>query len=200
MLDVGKMIKNLRVSKGISQEKLAEMLGINKASIANYESGRRTLTVEKLEELLRHLNTTIIEFFCSEKTEELVNKNKTLKTIPIITKINTEKDNSSTEYLKLPVSIAQKVDFATFMTDDSMEPEIKDFNLLLIQDTQFIENGALGIFFLNENIYCRKFFENPIKNKITLKSINSKYESIVIQDNDNFKIIGKIVGKLEYNI
>jgi len=182
---------NQPMNKGISQEKLAEMLGINKASIANYETGRRSLTIDKLEELLKCLDTTITDFFCSDKMENLIDTNKTLKNIPIITKISVEKNYNSSEYLKLPISIAQKVDFATFMLDDSMEPEIKDFDLLFVQDTQFLENGAMGIFFLNENIYCKRFFKNPIENKITLKSINPKYKPINIQDNDNFKIIGK---------
>lgn len=146
LLDIGKMIKDLRMNKGISQEKLAEMLGINKASIANYETDRRTLTIDKLEELLKCLDTTITDFF-SNKNEKLFDVNKTLKNIPIITKINIEKNYSSSEYLELPTSIAQKVDFATFMLDDSMEPEIKDFDLLFVQDTQFLENDAMGIFF-----------------------------------------------------
>jgi len=33
------------------------------------------------------------------------------------------------------------------MLDDSMEPEIKDFDLLFVQDTQFLKNDAMGIFF-----------------------------------------------------
>ena len=98
------------------------------------------------------------------------------------------------------MSIAQKVDFVTFMLDDSMESEIKAFDLLFVQDTQFLENRAIGIFFLNGNIYCKKFLKNPIENKITLKSINPKYKTINIQNNDNFKIIGRITGKFEYNI
>ncbi len=147
MLDIGKMIKNLRMNKGISQEKLAEMLGINKASIANYETGRRSLTIDKLEELLKCLDTTIADFFYPDKTENLIDVNKTLKNIPIITKIGIEKNYNFSECLKLPMSIAQKVDFVTFMLDDSMEPEIKDFDLLFVQDTQFLENRAIGIFF-----------------------------------------------------
>ena len=146
------------------------------------------------------MDTTIADFFYPDKTENLIDVNKTLKNIPIITKIGIEKNYNSSEYLKLPMSIAQKVDFATFMLDDSMEPEIKDFDLLFVQDTQFLENGAMEIFFLNGNIYCKKFFKNPIENKITLKSINPKYKTINIQNNDNFRIIGKIVGKFEYNI
>ncbi len=147
MLDIGKMIKNLRMNKGISQEKLAEMLGINKASIANYETGKRSLTIDKLEELLKCLETTIADFFYPDKTENLIDVNKTLKNIPIITKIGIEKNYNSSEYLKLPMSIAQKVDFATFMLDDSMEPEIKDFDLLFFKIHNFLKMELWGFFF-----------------------------------------------------
>ena len=55
MLDIGKMIKELRVKKNISQEDLANILSVNRATIANYESGRRALTIDKLEELLKNI-------------------------------------------------------------------------------------------------------------------------------------------------
>lgn len=40
--DTGAIIKELRQSKGITQEQLAEIVGVQKSAIAKYENGRVT--------------------------------------------------------------------------------------------------------------------------------------------------------------
>lgn len=39
-MEFGEKLKNIRVSKGLSQEELAEKTGISRRSIQNYESGK----------------------------------------------------------------------------------------------------------------------------------------------------------------
>jgi transcriptional regulator with XRE-family HTH domain len=41
-------LRNLRVSKGLSQKNIAEAMGITEAGYQNYEVGRRLPTFEKL--------------------------------------------------------------------------------------------------------------------------------------------------------
>lgn len=39
---IGKRIKELRISKGLSQQELGDLLGVTKVSICGYENGTRT--------------------------------------------------------------------------------------------------------------------------------------------------------------
>lgn len=45
-----------------------------------------------------------------------------------------------------------------------------------------------------------KFKYNPLKNEVTLKSLNSKYDLIRIENEDDFHIIGRVVGVIDYTI
>ena len=85
MLEIGKKLKELRESKNISQEQLAKMLGVAEATIANYEAERRTLTIEKLQNILSFLDTDLIEFL-SENKQECKGNNE--KKIPIVSKVS----------------------------------------------------------------------------------------------------------------
>lgn len=40
MLDIGKMIKDARIAKGLTQEELGKLVGVQKSAIAKYENGR----------------------------------------------------------------------------------------------------------------------------------------------------------------
>ena len=54
----GARIRSLRKALGLTQEKLGEMIGATKATIATYETGRREAGYRNLIALSRALNTT----------------------------------------------------------------------------------------------------------------------------------------------
>ena len=160
MLDVGKMIKELRIKKNISQEDLANILSVNRATIANYESGRRALTIDKLEELLDALDTNLADFFNSNNLEKTDLRPEELRKIPILSDVSAgygkEALEEATHWIKLPASIARNAAFGTFVAGDSMEPKINDGDLLLVQDTPQLDSGEIGVFLLNEKVYCKR--------------------------------------------
>lgn len=201
MLEIGKKLKELRESKNISQEQLAKMLGVAEATIANYEAERRTLTIEKLQNILSFLDTDLIEFL-SENKQECKGNNE--KKIPIVSKVSAGVgilgEDEIIEYLTLPEELNKKCDFATFVTGDSMTPLIQDNNLILIRKTEILENGNIGVFFLNDNVYVKKFSFNPLTKERKLISLNKDYPIMNIKNSDSFHIIGRVVGVLEYNL
>ena len=204
MLDVGKMIKELRIKKNISQEDLANILSVNRATIANYESGRRALTIDKLEELLNALDTSLADFFNSNNLEKTEVKPQELKKIPILSDVSAgygkEALEDATHWIKLPTSIARNATFGTFVAGDSMEPKINDGDLLLVQDTPQLDSGEIGVFLLNEKVYCKRFHYNPITKEIVLKSLNTNYKPMYINKDDDFRIVGKVVGIYDYTV
>ncbi len=58
MIEVGKKIKELRFTKHLTQEQLAQRLGVTKATISAYESGYRFPSYDVLIQIAYLFNTT----------------------------------------------------------------------------------------------------------------------------------------------
>ena len=56
---LGRAIKNARVKNGLSQEQLAELLGVSPSHIKHMESGLRKPSVENLFQLVRILHFSL---------------------------------------------------------------------------------------------------------------------------------------------
>ncbi|EGO8423955.1 MULTISPECIES: helix-turn-helix domain-containing protein [Enterococcus] len=63
----GKNIVKLRKNKNLSQEQLAEKVGLKKQSISNIERGNRYPTFETLDKIASVLEVSPIELFGTEK-------------------------------------------------------------------------------------------------------------------------------------
>lgn len=57
----GKRVKELRVAKGYSQEKFAEISELDRTYIPGIESGRRNVSLIVVEKIAKAFNTTISE-------------------------------------------------------------------------------------------------------------------------------------------
>lgn len=70
-MDIGTKIKNARQAKGMTQEELGEILGVQKSAIAKYESGRvvniKRSTLKKISDVL---DIPPFELVFGEKAEQ----------------------------------------------------------------------------------------------------------------------------------
>lgn len=60
---VGRRVKELRNKLGISQEELADLVGLYRTYITSVECGRRNISIVNIEKLAKALNVTLSEFF-----------------------------------------------------------------------------------------------------------------------------------------
>ena len=86
--------------------------------------------------------------------------------------------------------------FGVRIAGDSMEPEFSDGEIVFVKQQPTLNNGDIGIFVLNTDGYLKKFCLN--ENGYTLVSFNPKYEPIEITENDNIRIVGKVLGKYKF--
>lgn len=201
-MDISEKIKSLRIKSGFSQNEIAEKLNITKPTYAGYEKGK-DITLNTLNKLAKVYNIPLEAFFIDNiEIFKTLDEKGTMKRIPIISKVSAGKGiygiEDILEWLEIPVSLCKGVDYATFVKGDSMEPKILDGDIVLIKQTQLLENGDIGIFKLNDDVFCKKYQSNPITKDITLKSINKIYEPIEINKTDEFYILGKVVSKIDY--
>lgn len=59
----GKTIRELRNSKGISQENLAELCGMHRTYLGGIERGERNPSLENIEKISKALGITMAELF-----------------------------------------------------------------------------------------------------------------------------------------
>jgi len=59
MIAFGKRVREVRKGKGISQERLAEMAGIDRSYMGNIERGEKNITLKKAYEICDALDVEI---------------------------------------------------------------------------------------------------------------------------------------------
>lgn len=61
--EIGCRIREFRQKKGLSQERLAEMLNLSPQQMQKYEAGASKLNTDKLQQLVEALGITLFAFF-----------------------------------------------------------------------------------------------------------------------------------------
>lgn len=65
---IGANLKRIRVEHKETQEQLGELIGYNKTTIANYESGYRLMDLISAYKIAKHYDISIDEFFIVHKS------------------------------------------------------------------------------------------------------------------------------------
>lgn len=86
-------------------------------------------------------------------------------------------------------------DFGVKIDGDSMEPKIHDGYTVFVKSMPRIDPGEIGIFVINGKSYCKKIIVDHEKRQTRLISINSKYEDILIGEDDFFRTLGHVLGQ-----
>ena len=77
--EIGKKIRILRKTRGLTQEQLADKLNIKRATISNYEIGRRSPHIKELEAIAEALGVNLEYFgFGGSAAVDLVARAKVL--------------------------------------------------------------------------------------------------------------------------
>lgn len=98
-------------------------------------------------------------------------------------------DTPPTKRIEIPnIPEYKKVDYAIGVNGNSMEPVYHDGDMLLVEMTDEIEPGDIGIFGVNNESYVKKLGNGE------LISLNPEYDNILLTENS--KCMGKVVGTL----
>lgn len=101
-------------------------------------------------------------------------------------------DMPPTDKIEIPdIPEYKKVDYAIGVNGNSMEPEYSDGDILLIEMTEDIDTGEIGIFIVDNESFVKK-----LGNK-ELISLNPDYKNIPLTEDS--KCMGKVVDKLQNN-
>lgn len=93
-----KKLKELRIQRNLTQEKLAEELNINQQQIARYENNLRQFKQDFLYQLAEYFNVSINYFF---PTENHLKNKEDLELLEQISNLPNEKKKMLKDFLKL---------------------------------------------------------------------------------------------------
>lgn len=86
---LGVRIQEIRKSKNMTQEKLAEAIGLNVPNLSNIERGKKFVSAETLEKIIKALNINESELF---DFDHIKSRDELLNIIINILKNSTDKD------------------------------------------------------------------------------------------------------------
>lgn len=141
----GNVLKNLRVSKGLSQEELSNKFGVSTSTIGMYETNKREPNFELLKEFANFFNVSTDYLLEQIKKDDLTNFD--IVQIPLLGKIAagypTQMFADVIDYIDIPADMARgnKELFALKTKGKSMEPNFIEGDILIFEKTEDCENG-----------------------------------------------------------
>ena len=208
---IGCRIKEERTAKGLTRKALSELTDSLKVSrINNYERGERTPGPEEIKQLAKVLEVAPAFLMClSDDRQGRLNKTSGIGAlIPVldykqacdpvssILEIKNERNSDSLNLIPVSPELAGRLGehaFALYIKDDSMTPEFR-LNDMLIIDPEIIPNP--GDFVLahldNDNeVLIRKY------KQLSASKIDKDFELIALNENwADIRVTGDFGGKL----
>ncbi|MDD3149545.1 MAG: XRE family transcriptional regulator [Candidatus Gastranaerophilales bacterium] len=191
MTKIGEKIKEKRIAKGLSQQALADAIGVTSQYISQVEKGKSSISDESIFKLEQFFNESITE------------QNKCAN-IPFLVASagggyyvdsETTYPMSTNEILQLGVNINDLLMIKIKGT--SMTPTINDGDTLIISKIfEPVENGSIFIVSYEDKIFCKRILTGL--KYIILKSDNPEYPPEKIEGDEigKFKIIGKVIFRM----
>jgi transcriptional regulator with XRE-family HTH domain len=94
MINIGQRIKELRVKVGMSQQRLAEILGVSRPTISQIENGERKIFADELIKLSETFNTSVDNLLNIEKSPQIIlEESKSRRKTRQIIRINVPQKN-----------------------------------------------------------------------------------------------------------
>lgn len=145
-----------------------------------------------MEKLIEYANLLRLseDYKLAEPTIIQFTRNIALYNLPVSAGTGEFLDSDDYEMIDAPAP--DEADFALRINGDSMTPMFTDGQIVYIKKSSELENGEIGIFYLNGNAYIKKL-ERKRKN-VRLISLNQAYAPINVNTNDSFKIFGRVLS------
>ena len=194
-MDFAKRLKELRVSRGLTQDDLARELNLVKSSISMYENGKRKPSFEVLEAIADYFNVNMDTLYSSAPVFV-----PSLKRVPMLGYAAAGQplenlDGQDTYYVETDSRYA--VDFCITVRGDSMiNAGINDGDIVFVKAQPEVPNGKIACIEIDNELVCIKRFYKT-DTGVMLVSENPKYAPLQFSESNcsDFKVLGLAVLK-----
>lgn len=250
-MQFGNRIKSLRIKKGITQRKLADMINVSTVTIGNWEAGIKQPSMKAIIALATALDVTtdfllgvdmrsniiniklslheteflenyrmldshgkqIVDAVFDIEFERMKAKNNSDGYLDIINNaqtpiryipkyltpsaagISVPLDGQDFEMIPIDQNVPKNADFAVRIQGDSMSPYINDGSIVYVQKKCELNNGDIGIFCVNDAMYCKQFYIDK-DGVLNLLSSNPELKSTNLQIHPEYSDSVRCYGKV----
>lgn len=199
-MNVGEYIKKLRTDYGYSQEQLGSMIGVKRAAVQKWESGKvqnlKRETIKKLSEIFNVPPSTFVdETSYSIIYDNIIPLPKT-KMVPLVGTIACGTPILAEENIESMVPMPEHIhaDFALRCKGDSMiNARILDNDIVYIRKQETVENGEIAAVLIDNEATLKRFYRYG--DTVVLRAENPTFKEIEYRNEDlnDLKILGKAV-------
>lgn len=186
-MNFGKRLFEVRNAAKISRAQLVKQLGqkgfdVKTYTVSKWETGVSKPTVEVFLAICDICRVSDIRLAFSEK------RHLRLYELPVSAGFGNHLDSDDYKMIEVDSTVPYTADYAITVSGDSMMPRFVDKQIIFIHEQPTLEEGEIGIFYLNNEAYLKKL------EKGHLVSLNPAYAPIPVRDFDDFRVFGKVVG------
>ena len=205
-------LKELRNSKNLSQQKLADIIGISKSSINMYERGEREPGLEMLESIADFFNVDLdyllgksdipnkvlsYSIFNNIDYSKYDIKPITRRAFPLLGEIACGKPMYAEENFETYIEASSDInaDFCLTAKGDSMiNARIFDGDIIFIRSQPDVDNGEIAAVIINDEATLKRVYK--YENRIELRPENPTFPVLNYEGEElnNIKILGKAIA------
>ena len=196
-MNVGQYIKQLRTEKGLSQEELGSLIGVQRAAVQKWECGKvQNLKRETIKKLSEIFNVSPSSFVEGNDNNE---NTKGIK-IPVLGYVRAGIPISAVEEILDYEEISEEMSrqgnfFALKIKGDSMEPKFSEGDVVIVQQQSTVENGDIAVVLVNgDDATVKKFYRSD--SGIKLISTNPAYDPFFFTPDEVNTLPVQIIGKV----
>lgn len=194
-----KTIKDLRRSMQISQQKLADSIGVSRSTIAMWELGNSEPDNGNLTKLAHYFNVSV-DYLLGENDSPSLPQSTGGVWIPVLGRVAAgipiEAIEDVEDYEEISLDMAKTGEFfALKIQGDSMEPRIKTGDVVIVKQQPDCDNGDVAVVLVNGlDATVKRIKKSP--GGIMLIPTNSAYEPMFYSNEDVKKLPVRIIGKV----
>lgn len=191
---MGNIIKKLRTDKGITQEQLAEILGVSRSAVVKYELGivdnMKRSTIQKLAEYFNVKPSYVMGLEYNGDKKNIINVYSQVHA-GILTEMI--EDIVDTEEIDMNMLKGGKEFFGIKVKGDSMSPKYLEGDTIIVEKASDCENGQDCVVAVNGNeAFLKRVFKS--ETGIMLQALNPNYEPQIFSNKEIAEIPVTIIG------
>lgn len=196
-------LKELRISKKLTQGELAKLTNLGRSAVGMYESGKREPNFETLEVFADFFNVDMNYLLGKSNIKNSIFKLKNIvpvekRTIPVIGTIAAGTPILADEHIEcyVPCEEGCNADFGLRVQGDSMiGAEIYDGDIVFIRQQPDVDDGQIAAVRIDDSATLKRLYH--INGGVMLQAENAAYAPMVFtaENCDDIQVIGLAVAK-----
>lgn len=195
MSNFGKRLKQIRLSRGMSQDEFARLLGTSKQVISHYETNQRSPKISMAVEFAKRLGIPLSALGDDEPLPSNIStvSHRRIRVLGGIAAGTPQlMEQEYEDYVEADDDFV--CDYALHVDGDSMEPTIHLGDIVFIREQPDVDDGTIAAVAIDSSATLKRVLH--IQGGLKLLSDNTRYKPLIYtgDDAEQVRIIGKAVA------